>query len=255
MKTQKILSQFGLLLAIALAFASCSKTKLQIQLELANKQCPISLGEMGEISGITYEDNVVTFNYEMNEEYIDFDQIKANSTAMKENVIIFLQNSEGAIKNLIAEIKNDGAGLAMAYKGKQSGKTFTITLTPEEIASMSEASQADTEPASALDALLKNANMQLPREDAQGMITEKIVVEGDYVVSMIKVDEEIYSIADLNAGKELTKEILKETLKGMGPVVDHEMKVYKNAGKGIAYKYIGNKSGEVYLIEIAASDL
>ncbi len=255
MKTQKILSRFGLLLGIALAFASCSKTKLQILLEAANKECPVSMGLLGEISSITYEDNTVFFNYEINEDIVNIDILESNAETLKANAIIALQNSTGETKELMAEIKNAGAGLSLAFKGKQSGKTTTFELTPEEIATIGSTSAADSDPAVQLEALLKSANMQLPREDGPGMVSESATVEGDYVVYTLKVDEDIHSIQELNAQKKQIKDNIKNMFANPDLVMQQEIAIYKNAGKGLIYKYVGNQSGETCVVEIDADEL
>lgn len=255
MRTQKIMSQFGLILTIALMFASCSKSKLQLQIELANRQCPISMGTMGEMTSITYEDDNVTFSCEINEEFINIDKIKENADLIKENAIVTLMNSTGDIKTLIDELEKAGAGLALKYKGKQSGKEFSITFTPEEIASAGKVQEEDKDPMELLNAQIDAANLQCPIEAAQGMEIESISVEGDFVVYNVTTDESIYSIEQLNAGKKTMKQAIKESLKETDEASEQLLKLCKMTRKGIAYKYVGNTSGEVCFIEIASSEL
>ena len=81
----KNLGSIMLLICLSLILLTgCSrKSQLKLAIEMANKQCPMSIGTTGEISSITFDGTDVIYSLLMNEDYLDLDALGKNTDAMK----------------------------------------------------------------------------------------------------------------------------------------------------------------------------
>ena len=64
---------------------SAKKTLLKMDVEKTQKELPLKLGSMGELTGLTYDDDVVTITYLLNENLNDIEGLIKDSTLVKEN--------------------------------------------------------------------------------------------------------------------------------------------------------------------------
>ena len=58
-------------LSLMLLTACSQKSKLKMAIEIANKQCPMSMGTAGEVSSIVFDGTNVVYSMLMNEDYAD----------------------------------------------------------------------------------------------------------------------------------------------------------------------------------------
>ena len=65
-------------LSLVLLTGCSQKSKLKLAIELADKQCPMDMGTVGEISGITFDGTDVIYNMLMNEDYLDLNALEKN---------------------------------------------------------------------------------------------------------------------------------------------------------------------------------
>ena len=56
-------------LSLILLTGCSRKSQLKLAIEMANKQCPMSIGTTGEISSITFDGTDVIYSLLMNEDY------------------------------------------------------------------------------------------------------------------------------------------------------------------------------------------
>lgn len=86
------------LVAVSGLFASCSmeKARLQAEIEIANKECPVSLGEEGRMTAIKFDEdkNQAQFYFDMNEDVIDIDQLKAAGAETRDMILIVLTEGD-----------------------------------------------------------------------------------------------------------------------------------------------------------------
>ena len=122
------------LVALVTLLASCGESKLQKIVEASNMECPMSMGTMGEVTSIEFEDGNVVFNYSVNENVVNIDFLNENPDMMKRNAAIMFKNPTGDIKVMFDALEEENAGLVMRYKGKSSGKIVSISLSRKEIA-------------------------------------------------------------------------------------------------------------------------
>lgn len=188
------------LVAVSGLFASCSmeKARLQAEIEIANKECPVSLGEEGRMTAIKFDEdkNQAQFYFDMNEDVIDIDQLKAAGAETRDMILIVL--TEGDTRELIEEIVAAKAGLAIFYKGASSGKTFTVEFTPEELKNIvNEDLSAEQQAERKLAAWLAQNQKQMPEQIEEGLTLVKVEDNGKYIVNEVEVDENLYSMADI----------------------------------------------------------
>ena len=55
------------LLLLMVSISSCQESKLKAIVTIANKQCPMDMGEVGTITSITYDGSNVVYTLNMNE--------------------------------------------------------------------------------------------------------------------------------------------------------------------------------------------
>lgn len=65
-------------LSLILLTGCSRKSQLKLAIEMANKQCPMSIGTTGEISSITFDGTDVIYSLLMNEDYLDLDALGKN---------------------------------------------------------------------------------------------------------------------------------------------------------------------------------
>lgn len=246
--------QLFVLVVVMVSLASCGESKLQKTVKEVNKECPISMGVVGEISSLEYKDGNVVFNYLINEDITNIDALKGNEEMMKRSVVTTFSNSTGDTKNMIDELVKEGAGLILNFKGKDSGKTVTLNLTKDEIVSIGEKDEKDADPLAVLQEQIKVTNAQCPVALDKGMTMEGVSFEGNNVVYRIVVDESVYSMDDIISNKEASKIAVKASLENDRATAAF-VKFCVNAERGLAYKYVGNKSGKSCLIEFSVSEL
>lgn len=79
-----------MLASVVLMLLSCDsngakKTLLKMEVDKIQKALPVRLGSMGDLTTVTYEDDVVTLTYLLNEKLNDIDGLIKDTTLVKEN--------------------------------------------------------------------------------------------------------------------------------------------------------------------------
>ena len=76
---------FASVIAMLLSCESnvAKKTLLKMEVDNIQKELPIKLGSMGDLSAVTYEDDVVTLTYLVNETLSDIDGLVRDSNLVK----------------------------------------------------------------------------------------------------------------------------------------------------------------------------
>ena len=211
------------------------------------------MGTLGEVTSIELEDGNVVFSYSVNENFVNIDFLNENPEMMKRNAVMMFKNPTGDIKTLFEALDEENAGLILRYKGKTSEKIASITLSRKEITDLGN-SKDEKDPEAALEGQVEATNAQCPMQIAEGMTITHLSIEGDYVVYNVICDENSYSISALNHNKAQIKEDIIKTIDPSDPAMAMFIGICREAGKGIAYKYIGDQSGSTSMIKISTSE-
>lgn len=95
-----------------------------------------------------------------------------------------------------------------------------------------------------LELMISETNKNLPAEYDEGMINTKLVREGKYIVYYYVCDEDLYDIDLMNQNLPTMKSMVLEELNSDDVLISMFREICKNAGVGIGYVYVGNKSGK-----------
>ncbi len=243
---------FALLTAVFVAMTSCNESKLQKVVESTNKECPISMGMFGEMTSIVFDGDNVVMSATVNEDLVGIDELcNADQNVMSKNLIISFMNSHNESgRELLRALDAEKVGLVIRYVGGTMGKVYSITLSPEDIASVDMDSEPD--PKEALEAQVAMTNAQYPDEVGEGLVMTKVAVEDGYFVYYCMVDEDVCSIDELEEVKSEIKTCVKMGLSDLA--MRNIAKQCKAANIGIACKYIGRTSNRECVIEIPPSE-
>ena len=113
-----------------------------------------------------------------------------------------------------------------------------------------EAILVDTTEADLLDNV-ERCNEGFPLTLGNGMTLERIEIEGSYIVYHCLLNEEVLTIKAL----EKDAHNIKKTMLTALPRVEQFKALCKAHGKGIIYRYRGQKSGQTFGIVITASEM
>ncbi len=240
----------------ALATMSCSESKLQRLVDEANADCPQSLGVMGDITSVELKDGQVVISYAVSEEYAEFDALNAADPALvKSSTLLLFKHQNDAILSIINDLAEEKAGLTLHFTGNETGKEFILTLTPEEIAAVATSDEEEKNYEAALQAHADLTNTQCPMEVENGVTLEQATVEDNYYVYNFTVDENVFTIEQLNTNKEQAKLEIAKTLDVRDPVVRLVIMLCGKAEKGIAFRYCAEDNDNECFVAIEADEV
>lgn len=248
---KKILSTL-LFLLLALLPVKADGSFIQL-LQLIKSQCPVSIGITGELTNVAFEKGDVSFIYTVNEKYVNVQSLRDNPAATKANAKTTVANSTGPMAELFKAMDGEHAGATFVYKGKTSGTIVRVHFTPDEVHYM--ATQENRNPLEALQAQAAATTSQCPMQIAQGMVMESMNIAGTYLVTHIKVDESVFSIAVANRNKEAIKQNIVSAYNPNDPSMQVMMQLCMQCGKGIAYRYVSNTTGNDCIIFITPEEV
>lgn len=82
-----------LLAALSISFFACKNdSQLKEMVREMNKICPIDMGEWMTMENVTYDNKTVTMTYTVEEGMIDFDGVRANEEAFRNNMLVGYAN-------------------------------------------------------------------------------------------------------------------------------------------------------------------
>lgn len=236
--------------------SACQETKLKAVIEIANKQCPMDMGQAGKITSIVYDGTNVVYNFNINEALTDIKVLNSNPESMKDALQTMFQNPSKEIKELLDLMVKCNAGLQMNFIGSKSGEQATCEITTDELKEIFSGDMDESKSAVAkLEAQLKIANLQFPMDAGQGIVVEKIEMADDAVVYKCKVDEEVCEIDQIEASAEVVKQGIVESLNTPDQSIQLFIKSCTDCDKNVTYSYISKQTGKNYDIVITVDEL
>ena len=225
---------------LMIVMTGCQEAKLKTVIGIANKQCPLDMGEVGNITSIIYDGDNVVYTLNMNEEITNIKILKDNPESMKSSIKMMFQNPAADVKEMLKLMAKCNSGLHMIFVGNKSG----------EHADPAQSGQTK------LEAQLKMANLQFPMQASEEVVVEKIEIIGESVVYICSVDEELCPISQIEENAAEVKEGIVSTLASQtDPATQIFIKTCVENNKNITYRYIGKDSGKQYDVVIPVSDL
>ena len=234
---------------------ACDAQTLTEVVETLHESLPISLGQMGEITSISVSGGNLLMECSVDDDVVDIPGLKSQPELMKENMRQWLLGGDSQYGMFFDAISNEGLGLKIQYTGKKTGNQVSCELTNAEIKDR-KAHLSEYNPKKQLDFQIEAANKQLPTDEGEGLICTKVVRKGKYVVYYFSCDE---ATVDMNLMKKLRPTMHAMSLASLNSDEDVSISQFrrscKRANVGVAYYYIGNKSGKTVKVLIPAKEL
>jgi hypothetical protein len=219
-----------------------------------DRQCPYNMGMMGDILSVKYNEHFkeVQFYFSLNEKMVNIDMLKNNEQMIRQSVKLSFSRNES--QEMVKMIINAGASLMITFKGSESGKSLIITLSESDLQDMLDNPLSESE---TNELLLENQlameNSSCPYSIEKGIEMVGAHDDGLNVVYECRLDEDIYDIDVFKYAKEDIKNSMKEMFDD--PVIITEVKLMKSIGRGLVYRYTGDKSSESVDITFSVEEL
>lgn len=102
-----------------------------------------------------------------------------------------------------------------------------------------------------IEEIIDAANEDLPETIDEGMVLTRMIIEGNYIVYIYKVDPDIYDIDYIRENKSVVKRQIKsEILNSNDFDIKTFVKTCKKYHKGLAYRYVSVESGDYCTVYI-----
>lgn len=235
-----------------------SRQILAQALDEVNENLPMSVGMVGDLTKFAIEGNDLVMELTVNESAVNIDALRSNPELMHELVVSMATNSSNPALDVFLDLVDKAdMGLKIVYVGKSSGKSVSSVLTSDEIKNRNVMDESQRDPEELLAKQIEVTNLQMPMELGYGMVMVKFQREGDYIVTYCECDESIIPIDALKENVAAMKSSLKSTMTSYAsdPSVSELVRLCKDAGVGIKYKYIGKSSGKSVTVGLSADEL
>lgn len=247
------------LVAMMLAFTSCGNSKvsqLKKEVNKFNATLPQSLGSLGDITSITFDDkdNLLVMTCMINDDFMTFEDWertdkKANMRAFK------AMFTEYPLKGLGEMLCDVNAGLAIDYKWRRSGDSMRLTISADEIRDVIENPMSEDQKSEAIiDNFITNTLSECPIEVEEGMVIVNVFDDGENVMYICEVDEDLYDMDLIEGSKSEIKSSIKSEMNS-DPTMKQVFNALKMANRGIGYRYIGNITGQTVDIILPQNSL
>ena len=224
--------------------------ELSDKAELANSQCPVSLGILGEMTSITFEDGLLLFSYDINEEHFNIATLAQDRQAMKDNMMIMLSSPNEGVREIMELVINADCKLKVTMHGKTTDAVASATFNADELEKIL---NTEVSPQEKLNIAIASTQAQLPLNADVGMVITELKQEGADVVYVVTMDESMYNVSMVRQNKTAVKETILNNIRNMGPVEREFVKLVANADANLVYRY-ATRSGHVD-IKITNSEL
>lgn len=223
------------------------ESSIEAQIKRANRDCPIPVANgIGQVSSITLEDKSLTYRIDYRTGYVNIEAFKKNPDATRAMFylsFVCLQAQGSYVEKMMNELVAKGIGMKIVVSDG-AGKQFTSVMTPDYISKMKR--EVSLNPSEALhDALKLKLEMEtagLPTQIDEGLIMTGMKLEGNNIVVLVKMSEELYNLDVLEeSSSELAASMLDEANAG-DPELGALFDLCKISHSGLIYRISGSKS-------------
>lgn len=250
MKTLNTLKT-ALCMILFVTFLGCNNNSSQINeiVKELNNQTPLSMGMMGEITQFSISGNYMEMICSVDDNILNLEALKNTPELMHENLVQLITNGNvQGMDYILNELKDANLGWKVTYIGKTSQTKVSTSLSSSEIKQLMAQPHQTKNPKEVLDAQINTTNSQLPMDIGNGMTMDRLVLEENYVVYYYTWDDDMVDL--LKGSEKEMKEELVKMLKTDDPTIVFFNKICKDAGVGMAYRYVGKEKGKKVTIYI-----
>ena len=213
----------------------------------------MDMGLMGKVQSVTYDDDLVVFNYSIKEDFIQIESLKKDPSTMKMNAKTLFGNPDSNMKRFFKLIVESEASIQLVFQGESSGETVECTLSTKEI--QEAMNNHSISPQDKLDVAIESANAMMPQSLGNGLTITQMVMIGDDVTYCYSVDESVLSIDVLNQNSSSMKINVRSFLMSKDPTITNLAKMIIEANKNLVYKYTGDNSEKSFEIVFTKEEL
>ena len=250
-----LLATFLMLSTMFLCSCDSSKKELQADIETINKECPIDLGMICEISNMEFDEDAdevimtMTFSKEMP---LNISALNKLKNTLKRAILGNYANLEST-NRLMKNIAKADAKMTIVLQTEETNESLKIKISKDEIRDLAEGNIDPISPRDLLEIMVTSTNAQCPVQIEDGMIMSSASLEGNNFVYNYSVDENLVSIEAIKQNKSAVKANIKQILSSNDMTMKQMVKICKEANTGIVYRYIGDVSGDVCIIKFSSS--
>lgn len=232
-----------------------SVQQLQELVEEMNKTCPLPLGEYLRIDGFDYADDVVRMYFSVSSNFFKMSDVHSNKETFRRNLLIGMANDKNAsFKEMVDLFASAGAELCIVFcTTDDDDDCVEFYYEADELNEAFIKSNNDCEVL--LQAMADNAELQTPQKIEEGLIMTDVYIKDKCFTYEYSCDENMYDIDALKQSKEILKEAILQELKSDDPIYVQLRKRIKECNYRMAYKYVGDASGESLMIIINSDEL
>lgn len=242
----------ALCLVLFVTVLSCNRNTSQLSkvIEELNQQLPRSLGQLGEMTSVSINGNFMEMVIEVNEDLTNLEALRKSPDLMHEGIEQMVTNGNvRGMDVIINELIDSKLGMKMVYIGKTSHTEVSVSVTPKELKQLWSHKDDPKNPDELLDAQIRITNIQLPIDLDNNMTMERFFREGNYVVYYYTWDDDMIDLLK-GSEKEMKEELVKYLNSDDDPSVVMLNNICKDAGVGLAYRYVGREKGREITIYI-----
>ena len=246
-----------MLALIMLSACGSSKQKLKADVEAANKECPLDLGMVGEMTSIEYDadaDEVVmtmTMNKDLPMKISALNNLK--STIKRAAMAQWVKDE--TVMDMMKEIASADSKVAVVMRSADKSESIKINVSRDEVKDLAKGEVDPISPRDMLEILVATTNAQCPMTIDEVTVLSSVSIEGNNFVYNYSIDENYVSVADVEQNKAVLRASIKEKLSNPDQLIQKVVEVCKNANAGLSYRYVGDISGDVSVINFSPSEL
>lgn len=251
---------FAMFLVLSTMFSySCesSKKELQKTIETANKECPIDLGMIGEMSSMRFDEEAdeVIITMTIRKDFpLKISALQNLKNTLKRAMLGNWARTESSIK-LMKDIAKANSRFTMVMQTEVTNENIEINISKDEVKDLAEGNIDPILPRDLLEIMAVSANAQCPMQVDEATTLSSASLEGSNFVYNYSLDENSVSIEALKQNKTVLKANIKQTLFAPDPIVKQMVDLCKEANIGLLYRYVGEVSGNVCVVKFAPSEL
>ena len=229
-------------LAVGLLTTACSEQKLDEIVSSAAQSCPMDLGKMGKVTNVAQNDTAVVFTITVQEDSISIDSIKSQQSEAEKLIRALLSVPDGDTKELLSVMVAQKKGLQYVFVGDKSAKTSSMGVTAKRLSQLVDPNgKAIDNPerrirknaTDTLQNMLVQARKILPQKVGNGIVVEKIEIEGAYIVYHCLLDGTGLTIDKIEGNAAQVKKDMIKILPKMGDI----SRVCIEGNLGLIYRY------------------
>lgn len=241
-----------MILALAIIMLSSCSSRLNQVVGSVNKECPLSLGYDGILNSMTINGDSVVVEYTIFDNIFNINTLKERLPLVKKYMLAILQNAEEKTQSDFKVIAEESEGILFRYTGYTTGKTISYSISSAELLDVI---NKGPDKKALLKATLNFSNLIFPIEALPGHVEQKLSVEKDLIVCDVLVDENRFSIRKSEENTESMKNSIKSKINPTDPLIKLFLNICRDFQVGLAYRYTGSNSGELFVVKIPYSEL